>query len=51
MGLFKSKGLADHPREVFNYRLFWSVGVFGMYLRILFDLPPCSSTVSIKEES
>lgn len=35
MGLFNRLGLTDTPRDVFNYRLFWSVGVFGMYtLRI-----------------
>ena len=30
MRLFKPRGLVDTPREAFNFRLFWSVGVFGM---------------------
>lgn len=31
MGLSNRMGLTDIPRDVFNFRLFWSVGVFGMY--------------------
>ncbi|KAJ5294587.1 hypothetical protein N7508_009408 [Penicillium antarcticum] len=30
MVLFNRLGLADTPKEVFNYRLFWAVGVFGI---------------------
>ncbi|CAI7583453.1 unnamed protein product [Penicillium bialowiezense] len=30
MGLFSHLRLSDTPKEIFNYRLFWSVGVFGI---------------------
>jgi hypothetical protein len=30
MGLFNHLALSDTPKEVFNYHLFWSVGVFGV---------------------
>ena len=36
MNIFKRKeALADTPREVLNWKLYWSVGVFGVYIIII----------------
>lgn len=35
MGFFNRLRMTDTPREVFNVRLFWSVGIFGTYSSIL----------------
>lgn len=46
MGLFKPSGLSDTPKEVFNYRLFWSVGVFGMSFYVISHTPAQQWSVS-----
>lgn len=31
MGVFNRLRMTDTPKEVFNRRLFWSVGIFGTH--------------------